>query len=220
MPGMHRFVWNLAWGNAEANADEDYENRNPNGPKVVPGSYQVRLTVDGRTQNQTLKVVMDPRCTATPAIFERQLELGLKMFAEARAARRALGEIGSVRKELTDIRQKVGEGNGAVTSAIAEAQAEIAKIVTNRESAPAEPGGLQAAFTGLGSALHVVESGDREVPSQALALYQESSARAKVGIAAWEKFKQTKLRELNQKLQENNIAPVTVSEIEQDVQAE
>ena len=220
MPGMHRFVWNLAWGNAEANADEDYENRNPNGPKVVPGSYQVRLTVDGRTQNQTLKVVMDPRCTATPAIFERQLELGLKMFAEARAARRALGEIGSVRKELTDIRQKVGEGNGAVTSAIAEAQAEIAKIVTNRESATAEPGGLQAAFTGLGSALHVVESGDREVPSQALALYQESSARAKVGIAAWEKFKQTKLRELNQKLQENNIAPVTVSEIEQDVQAE
>ncbi len=220
MPGMHRFVWNLAWGNAEANADEDYENRNPNGPKVVPGSYQVRLTVDGRTQNQMLKVVMDPRCTATPAIFERQLELGLKMFAEARAARRALGEIGSVRKELTDVRQKVGEGNGAVTSAIAEAQAEIAKIVTNRESAPAEPGGLQAAFTGLGSALRVVESGDREVPSQAVALYQESSARAKVGIAAWEKFKQTKLRELNQKLQENNIAPVTVSEIEQDVQAE
>jgi photosystem II stability/assembly factor-like uncharacterized protein len=220
MPGMHRFVWNLAWGNAEANADEDYENSNPNGPKVVPGSYQVRLTVDGRTQNQTLKVVMDPRCTATPAIFERQLDLGLKMFAEARAARRALGEIGSVRKELTDIRQKVGEGNGAVTSAIAEAQAEIAKIVTNRESAPAEPGGLQAAFTGLGSALRVVESGDREVPSQAVALYQESSARAKVGIAAWEKFKQTKLRELNQKLEENNIAPVTVSEIEQDVQAE
>jgi photosystem II stability/assembly factor-like uncharacterized protein len=220
MPGMHRFVWNLAWGNAEVNADEDYENRNPSGPKVVPGSYQVRLTVDGRTQNQMLKVVMDPRCTATPAILQRQLELGLKMFAEARAARRALGEIGSVRKELTDIRQKIGEGNGAVTLAIAEAQAEITKIVTNKESAPGEPGGLQAAFTGLGSALRVVESGDREVPSQSVALYQESSERAKVGIAAWEKFKQTKLRELNLKLQENNIAPVTVAEIEQDVQAE
>jgi photosystem II stability/assembly factor-like uncharacterized protein len=219
-PGMHRFVWNLAWGNAEANADEDYENRNPSGPKMVPGIYQVRLTVDGRTQNQMLKVVMDPRCTATPAIFERQLELGLKMFAEARAARRALGEIASVRKELTGIRQKIGEGNGAVTSAIAEAQAEITKIVTNQESAPGEPGGLQAAFTGLGSALRVVESGDREVPSQAVALYQESSERAKVGIAAWEKFKQTTLRELNLKLQENNIAPVTVAEIEQDVQAE
>src|ERR1700733_4226071 len=218
MPGMHRFVWNLAWGNAETNADEDYENCNPSGPKVVPGSYQVRLTVDGRMQNQMLKVVMDPRCTATPAILQRQLELGLKMFAEARAARRALGEIGSVRKELADIRQKVGEGNGAVTSAIAEAQAEITKIVTNKESAPGEPAGLQAAFTGLGSALRVVESGDREVPSQSVALYQESSERAKVGIAAWEKFKQTTLRELNVKLQENNIAPVTVAEIEQEVQ--
>ena len=218
--GMHRFVWNLAWGNVEANADEDYDNRNPSGPKVVPGNYQVRLTVDGRTQSQMLQVVMDPRCAATPAILQRQLELGLKMFAEARAARRALGEIRSVRKQLTDIRQKVGEGSVAFASAIADAQAAIAKIVTNKESAPGEPGGLQAAFTGLGSALRVVESGDREVPSQAIALYQESSERAKVGIAAWEKFKQTKLRELNRKLQENNIAPVAVSEIEQDVQVE
>jgi len=220
VPGMHRFVWNLGWGNVEANADEDYENRNPSGPKAVPGSYQVRLTVDGRAQNQMLKVVMDPRCTATPAILERQLELGLKMFAEARAARRALGEIGSVRKELTGIQSKKGGENAALSSAVVEALTEISKIVSNKGSVPGEPGGLQDAFTGLASALRAVESGDREVPAQAIDVYRESSERAKVGIAAWEKFKQTKLRELNRKLQEGNAEPVTVSEIEWDVQAD
>ncbi|MFZ0562168.1 MAG: hypothetical protein WBD45_21240 [Terriglobales bacterium] len=219
-PGMHRFVWNLSWGNADANADEDYENRNPSGPKVVPGSYQVRLTVDGRVQNQTLKVVMDPRCTATPATLQRQLELGLKMFAEARAARRALGEISSVRKELTGVQQKIGGENAVLSSAVAEALAEISKIVSNKGSVPWEPDGLQDAFTGLASALRAVESGDREVPAQAIDVYRESSEHAKVGIAAWEKFKQTRLRELNQKLQESDIPPVTVSEISQDVQAE
>ncbi|HSZ63984.1 MAG TPA: hypothetical protein VK828_19450 [Terriglobales bacterium] len=219
-PGMHRFVWNLAWGNAEVNADEDYENRNPSGPKVVPGSYEVRLTVDGRAQNQMLKVVMDPRSRATPAVLQRQLELGLQMFAEARAARRALGEIGSVRKGLTGVQQKIGGENAALSSEVTETLAEISQIVSNKGSAAWDPGGLQAAFTGLASALRTVESGDREVPAQAIDVYRASSERAKVGIAAWEKFKQTKLRELNRKLEEGNVEPVKVSEIEWDVQAE
>ncbi|MGA2353520.1 MAG: hypothetical protein ABSG02_03425 [Terriglobales bacterium] len=215
-PGLHRFTWNLAWGNTEPNADEDYENRNPSGPKVVPGIYQIRLTVDGQIQNQTLKVIMDPRSTATPAMLQRQLQLGRQMFTEALEARHALSEIRSVRKELTNVQQKIGGANAALTSAIADAQSEISKIVTNKETAPGEPGALQDAFTGLASALRVVESGDREVPSQALAVYQQSSERAKAGIAGWEKFKQTKLPELNQKLQQSNMTPLTVSELESD----
>jgi photosystem II stability/assembly factor-like uncharacterized protein len=218
--GVHRFVWNLAWGNAEANADEDYENRNPSGPKVVPGNYQVRLTVDGRTQNQMLKVIMDPRAGATAVGLQRQLELGLKMFGEAREARRALNEIRRAQKELTDVQQKIGGGNATLATAVTEALAEISEIVANKESAPGEPGRLQDAYTGLASALRVVESGDREVPSQALAVYRVSSERAKAGIAAWVKFKETKLREINQKLRESNISPVTVSKVEQDVEAE
>ncbi len=216
--GMHRFVWNLAWGNAEANADEDYENRNPSGPKVVPGKYQVRLTVDGRTQSQVLKVVMDPRSGATQATLQRQLELGQKMFGEALGARRALAEIRSVRKELTEVQQKIG--GSAAASAVAEALAEISKIVANKESSPGEPGGLQDSYTGLASALRVVESGDREVPSQAIAVYQAASEHAKAGIAAWGRFKETRLPEINQKLQESGVGPVTVSEVEQDVEAE
>jgi hypothetical protein len=168
-----------------------------------------------------LKVVMDPRCTATPAILQRQLELGLKMFAEARAARRALGEIGSVRKELAGVQQKIGTENGALSSAVVEALAEISKIVSNKGSVAWEPAGLQAAFTGLASALRAVESGDREVPAQAIEVYSASSERAKAGIAAWEKFKQTKLRELNRKLQESGVDPVMVSQGEwEDVSEE
>src|SRR4029077_21200037 len=55
-PGMHRFVWNLTWGSSGGpSADEDAEMRNPSGPKAVPGIYHVRLTVDGKMQDQSLK---------------------------------------------------------------------------------------------------------------------------------------------------------------------
>ena len=78
---MHRFVWNLTWGGSGGpNDDEDADYHSPSGPKAVPGTYQVRLTVDGKTQNQSLTVVMDPRSPATPEVLAQQLQLGSKFL--------------------------------------------------------------------------------------------------------------------------------------------
>ena len=54
--GMHRFVWNLTWSSSGGpSADEEAEFRNPSGPKALPGTYEVHLTVDGKTQEQSLR---------------------------------------------------------------------------------------------------------------------------------------------------------------------
>jgi photosystem II stability/assembly factor-like uncharacterized protein len=218
-PGMHRFVWNLAWGGSgESTADEDSESRSPSGPKAIPGMYQVRLTVDGQTQSQSLKIIMDPRSPATPEILQQQLRLGQEIFAEAREARRVLAEIGSVEKQLAGIEQMVDEKHAALKPALADAQLEIAKIRSNKQITPQQPGGLQEGYIELTAALRVVKGGDRAVPSQAIAVYQESSQQVKEGIVQWTAFKQTKLPQLNQKLREGNLAPIAISEIEQDVE--
>ena len=70
----------------------------------------------------------------------------------------------------------------------------------------------------MASALRAVESGDRAVPSQAIAVYKESSQQLKARIAEWTSFKQVKLPPLNQKLREGNLAPISISEIEQEVE--
>jgi photosystem II stability/assembly factor-like uncharacterized protein len=217
--GVHRFVWNLTWGNSGgSSADDDSDDRNPTGPKVVPGIYTLRFTVEGKTYSQQLKVIMDPRSPATPQTLQQQLQLGRQMFAESLEARRALAEITSVQKQLSDMEQKIDEQKSDLKSAVAEAQTEIARIVSNKETRPTQPAGLQDAYTELASALRVVEGGDRAVPSQAIAVYQESSPEVKTGIAKWTTFKQTKLPGLNQKLREKNLAPIAISEIEQEVQ--
>ncbi len=215
--GMHRFVWNLTWHSSGGpSADEDAEYRNPSGPKAVPGIYQVRLTVDGKTQNQSLSVIMDPRSPATAEILAQQLQLGQQIFAETIEARRALAEIASVQKQLADTQQR-GIQNAQLKSALAEAQSGIGKILKNKEHATENPG-LKEANTGLASALRVVESGDRAVPSQAIAVYKESSEQAKVRIAEWARFKQTRLAQLNQQLREADFAPIAIAEIEQEVE--
>jgi hypothetical protein len=221
---MHRFVWNVTWGNSGGpTADEDADYHNPSGPKAVPGIYQVRLTVDGKTQNQALQVIMDPRSPATSEVLAQQLQMGRQVFAETVEARRALAEISSVQKQLADVQQKLeqqkSEAQGAqLKPALAEAQAAIGKILTNKEHAADAGPGLQEAYTGMASALRVVEGGDRSVPSQAIAVYQESSPQIKTRIAEWARFKQTRLAQLNQQLREAKLAPIAIAEIERQVE--
>jgi photosystem II stability/assembly factor-like uncharacterized protein len=222
--GMHRFVWDLTWGSSGGpSADEEAESRNPTGPKVVPGTYQVRLTVDGKTQSQSLKVIMDPRSPATAEVLAQQLKLGQQIFTETIAPRRALAEIASVQKQLADIQQKLTQQKASaqtseLESALAEVQSGIAKILQNKEHAMEDPG-LQDAYASLASALRVVESGDRSVPAQAIAVYNEASPQVRARIAEWTRFKQTRLAQLNQQLQAANLAPVAISEIERQVES-
>jgi hypothetical protein len=162
---------------------------------------------------------MDPRSPATPESLQQQLQLGQQIFAAAQEARRALAEINSVQKELGEVEQKLGEKNPALKSALADAQSELSKILLNKELTHERPGaGLQSGSSELASALRVVESGDRAVPSQAISVYKESSQYVKEGIAEWSNFKQTKLAQINQKLREESLPPIAISEIENEVQ--
>jgi photosystem II stability/assembly factor-like uncharacterized protein len=221
--GMHRFVWDLAWySSGGPDADEDADYHSPKGPKAVPGIYQIRLTIDGKTQNQSLTVIMDPRSPATPEVLAQQLHLGQEIFAETIEAYRALAEMASVQKQLADIQQKLEQNklearSTTLKAALTEAQSGIARILTNKEQAT-ENSGLKDAYTALASALRVVESGDRAVPSQAIALYKESSPQVKARIAEWIRFKQTRLAQLNQQLREADFSPIAISEIEQEVE--
>jgi photosystem II stability/assembly factor-like uncharacterized protein len=218
-PGMHRFVWDLTWGSSGGpGVDEESEYRNPRGPKAVPGVYTVRLTVDGKSQTQPVKIFMDPRSSATPEILQQQLQLGQQIFAETLEARRVLAEVDSLRKQLSELEQKVSEKDSAIKSALVDAQTVISKIETKRAASPEQPTGLRDAFADMASALRVVESGDRAVPSQAIAVYDESNHRVKAAIAEWSEFKTTQLPRLNQELAGAHLAPIAISEIEQEVE--
>jgi hypothetical protein len=181
----------------------------------VPGTYQVRLTVDGKAQSQPLTIVMDPRSPATAETLAQQLQLGLQIFAETTAPRHALAEIASVQKQLADAQKKVEETataqNAPIKAELSGAQSTLAKIVMNKDAEQDGPG-LQEAYAGLVSALRVVESGDRAVPSQAIAVYEQLSPQVKTRLAEWARFKQTNLPQLNQKLHEANLDSIVIGE--------
>ena len=163
---------------------------------------------------------MDPRSPATPEILGKQLQLGRQIFGETIEARRALAEINSVQKQISDAQAKlVGQERHAdLRAALAESQSEIGKILASQDhSANAAPG-LQEAYNGLASSLRVVESGDRETPSQALAVYKESSRQVQARVEEWSDFKRARLPKLNERLRTAGAAPIAISEIERLVE--
>jgi photosystem II stability/assembly factor-like uncharacterized protein len=218
-PGMHRFVWSLNWGSSGGpSADEDSDTRNPAGPKVIPRTYQVKLEVDGKESVQPLQVIMDPRSPATPEVLAQQLQLGKQIFEDTLLARRALAEISSVQKQLTDLQAKLTDPKQPLVDALAQGQVTLNRILKQEADTTPQGPGLQDAYLGLASALRVVESGDRKAPSQAIALYEESKRNVYSGIEQWNAFKQTRLPALNQALRDANLPPVAIGEIEREVE--
>ncbi len=208
--GMHRFVWNLTCGaSEEPESEEGGSLRLPNPPKVPPGKYEVRLTVDGEAKTQFLQVVMDPRSPATNEVLAKQFESASQIYSGAMVAYRTLVELKSVQKQLAGLQPGPASEDAEIKSRLGEAKATVDKVIADRSHVPEHPG-LQDAYRNAVSALRVVESGDRPAPAQALAVYKESSEQIKARIGEWTVFKQTVLPALNERLRQANLRAITV----------
>ncbi len=205
--GAHRFVWDLRWssfGTDQSEEDEGYGA--PRGPRIAPGMYTAKLTVDGKVFNQNFKVAMDPRSPATKAELDEQQRLALEIFGKARRARKILAEIGAVESRLSDVKAQLATKNPGLLSQVAAVEAAITKIEKGSE-APIAITGLETASAGLAAALRVVEGSDRTLPSQAIELYQQSDEAAKARMAEWAKLKTTQLAQFNDALQKAGVRP-------------
>lgn len=84
--GLNRFVWDLRYASPLALHHDYaisalYENTpgEPLGPLVVPGNYQVELTVNGKVLRQPLTVAMDPRVDVSNTALGEQFQLQKKV---------------------------------------------------------------------------------------------------------------------------------------------
>jgi photosystem II stability/assembly factor-like uncharacterized protein len=91
--GMQRFTWDLTVA---------VEGAGRASPKAVPGTYQVRLTVDGKSATQPLTLKIDPRVAAdgvTVADLQAQFDLALRILAAMSDANATITKVdGAIQK--------------------------------------------------------------------------------------------------------------------------
>jgi hypothetical protein len=98
--GMNRFVWNLRYGDASRFQGMIFWAGGTAGPVAVPGNYKVRLTVGDWSQTRELTVRPDPRLKTTPADYQAQFDLLMKIRDRTSAANDAVRRIREVREQL------------------------------------------------------------------------------------------------------------------------
>ncbi|HBY58738.1 MAG TPA: hypothetical protein DEH78_02875, partial [Solibacterales bacterium] len=101
--GLNRGLWDLHYRGSEMilNAKVDMGDAR-RGPLALPGAYTVRMTVDGKTFTQPLRVSADPRETVSPADREAQFRLSLEMRDSITRITKIVNDIRSIRKQLTE----------------------------------------------------------------------------------------------------------------------
>lgn len=99
--GVDVGTWNTTWAGAELIPGSKLDAGFPAiGPRALPGTYTVRLTVDGKSQTTTLTLKPDPRETVSTADLEAQLRFALEVRDAVSRLSRAVRDLRTIRQQL------------------------------------------------------------------------------------------------------------------------
>jgi photosystem II stability/assembly factor-like uncharacterized protein len=219
--GMHRFVWDVRYTPPEALQHEfpisaivHNSVLHPLGPWVLPGSYTVKLTVDGKSYTQTLTVKMDPRIQTPLDDLRKQHDMEMAAAKGMNESFASLEQVRSVRAQLKDLKPKV---NGK--QKLQQSLEALDKQCTDLEGATQSsffglpPSGkrpenfstLNQHFAGI---LGIAESTDATPTTQATAAFQELQSNSTTIHQTWGELCDHDIPELNSQLKAANLPAI------------
>ncbi len=196
--GMHRVWWDMRFdpigdggggrggGGGAAVPHRTYPS--VNAPWAPPGSYTVRLTVDGKSYTQPITLRLDPRVTTPPAGLATLASLTREMYDGARKARAAYNQ---ARALVTELEKVSGDDIAAFKTAV-ESLAPAAAAGGGRAGAPGGGRGVPAAGgrgggrggAGGGAAAPTLQSVSTDMLSAAMAMQAAEAAPTAREVAA------------------------------------
>jgi photosystem II stability/assembly factor-like uncharacterized protein len=214
--GLNQFIWNYRLPNATGIPGLIMWGGSLAGPKVTPGSYQVRFTVDGKlVSTETFTVKSDPRLSTTQEEFQKQFDLLLKLNQKLSQTHEAILEIRDMRKQLEDL---AGRMKSADQKDLRERASEIIKKLTaveeeliqtkikSSQDALNFPIKLNNKLAALSSA---VDSSDYAPTNQSYDVYNDLMSRIDPQLAQFTRIKNEDISSFNRLFTEKNLPVIT-----------
>ena len=102
-PGLNRFVWDLRFPQPTWFEGMILSGSWPRGPRVVPGTYQVRLTAAGRTMTQPFEVTKSPQLSTTQVDYQKRFGLLMRIRDKVTETHEAIARIRQFRAQVEAI---------------------------------------------------------------------------------------------------------------------
>ena len=226
--GLHRFVWDLRYPDPDqllytyygihvnyfeyTLADHAIPHNTPwhepQGPMVLPGQYQIVLTIAGQKYRQPMTVKLDPRLTYSTQELQRQLDLAQKLTAGMTATYEGYNQAAQLRKELADrIEQLKQPGKSPDSLAAAQALDQKAAGLTDAAGPPPAFGPMNRDLTRL---LIAVDQSDSPPASEIVETYAGMCQETHAALDRWNDLRAQDLPKLNALLAQQSLPPLTV----------
>ncbi len=107
--GLNRVAWDLAMDPPTARRPPDPEvlefGGGPRGPRVLPGTYRARLTLNGESSEVPIEVRVDPTVKVTRAALQAQFQAALRLREMQSALNRGLKGLDQLKAQLEERRE-------------------------------------------------------------------------------------------------------------------
>jgi photosystem II stability/assembly factor-like uncharacterized protein len=208
--GMHRWVWDLR-ATAPMATHYDYPISavphrtplEPEGPQVLPGTYTVRLTVDGQSETAPLLVKMDPRVHTSAADLEALYAAQTAMAASLDTLSRADLAVHSVSEQIA------APENEALSAQLAPFSDALKTLLggTGPKAVKGLPG-IDEVTSEATDLYGQLQRADAAPTAALIAAATHVEGEAKEVLPGWEEFRQKQLPVLNERLHEAQRPPI------------
>jgi hypothetical protein len=187
------------------------------GPMVPPGTYEVRLTVEGKSYTAPLELKLDTRVKASNEDVQKQVELGRKIVAEISAIHEAVGTIREVRTQTRALNRRFGDDAryAALVSAAKDfdkksLDVESQLVQVNAKSSEANLNYPVLIDERLHSLMFSVDSADAAPTKQQYEVYESLEQEAQPLLAQYHELLSKDLMALNEMVSKQNIPALYV----------
>ncbi|MDN4166216.1 glycosyl hydrolase [Cytophagales bacterium LB-30] len=105
--GGNTFVWNTRYPDAKSFDGMILWWSQMAGPKSVPGTYKVKMTVNGQAQEQTFEILKDPRSSATQEDMQKQFDYMLAVSQKVTEAHEAIESMRKVKAQVSQLSERL-----------------------------------------------------------------------------------------------------------------
>jgi photosystem II stability/assembly factor-like uncharacterized protein len=216
--GMHRWVWDLHYP-APVTSHHDYPiaavphdtPRGPLGPTALPGSYTVRLIVDGKTLTAPLTIKMDPRVKTVALGLKKKFDAETQLAQITSQSSQALAQGASIHDQLEKVKPQVG---ALASSSIDGFEKKMDSITGSGDGGPFAPPSeevtLRQVNGSAGTLYQQVWGPDAEPTASQLQALTKTEHGSEDVLKRWAEFKSTDVPALNKVLHELKISEIQV----------
>jgi hypothetical protein len=217
--GLNLFTWDLRYQEPVKIPKAVYDEGSPLGPLALPGKYDVRLTVAGKSTTQPIDVSLDPRVKTSSADLQKQFDFMLKLRDRQEEMNKTILSIRDLRTQLLTLERRLGapdhgkadanksliEQSAALRKKISEVEDELITKATASEDELHYPTKLNSKFGYLTAA---VDSADSAPTEGALGVFAELDGQLETQLAKWRDATAKDLPALNDALRNAGILVV------------